>query len=116
MAAIAMKYILFLKIRKTPSFLVLCLFAAIIASAQGTGNTLFRQLSVNDGLSHSDVTAMVQDHSGFLWFGTHNGLNKYDGKTVQVFKNIPGDTSSLPNNRITVILPDGDGHLWIGTE
>ncbi len=116
MAAIAMKYILFSKIRKTPSFLVLCLFAAMIASAQGTGNTLFRQLSVNDGLSHSDVTAMVQDHSGFLWLGTHNGLNKYDGKTVQVFKNIPGDTSSLPNNRITVLLPDGDGHLWIGTE
>lgn len=89
---------------------------ATLGYAQGTGNMLFRQLSVNEGLSHSDVTAMAQDHSGFLWLGTHNGLNKYNGETVQVFKNIPGDTSSLPNNRITVLLPDGNGHLWIGTE
>ncbi|MFT4094177.1 MAG: two-component regulator propeller domain-containing protein [Niabella sp.] len=87
-----------------------------LLNAQNTGNFSFRQLSVNEGLSHSDVTIMVQDVSGFLWLGTHNGLNKYDGQRVQVYKNDPAVANSLPDNRISVLYPDGLGRLWIGTE
>ncbi|MCH5598230.1 ligand-binding sensor domain-containing protein [Niabella ginsengisoli] len=84
--------------------------------AQGNSNLSYKQLSVNQGLSHSDVTSMAQDISGHLWLGTHNGLNKYDGQKITVFKHDSQDPNSLPDNRITVLFADKAGNIWIGTE
>ena len=75
----------------------------------------FEHLSLEDGLSQNSVLAMLQDHRGFLWFGTQDGLNRYDGYTFTVFKNDPDDPNSLSLNSILALHEDDDGALWIGT-
>jgi len=75
----------------------------------------FSRLTVNDGLSQSSVNCSFQDSRGFMWFGTQNGLNRYDGYTFKVYKQIPGDTLSLSENWVWTIYEDSRGDLWIGT-
>jgi len=68
-----------------------------------------------NGLSHGNVTCIIQDKMGFLWFGTQNGLNRYDGYHFTIFRNDPKDPTSLSNNHIKALELDSDGNLWIGT-
>ncbi len=75
----------------------------------------FERLSLEHGLSQSVVTCIVQDRLGFMWFGTMDGLNKYDGYAFTVFKHDPLDSSSLSSNHITALYEDAAGTLWIGT-
>jgi ligand-binding sensor domain-containing protein len=75
----------------------------------------FDHLSLQEGLSQSVVTSMVQDHAGFMWFGTQDGLNRYDGYEFKIYKNDPEDPSSLSLNYINVVYEDSFGTLWIGT-
>jgi ligand-binding sensor domain-containing protein len=75
----------------------------------------FDRLVRSDGLSQSSVNCMIRDHEGFMWFGTQDGLNRYDGKNFRVFQNQPGDAASLSNNYIVSICEDEEGFLWIGT-
>lgn len=75
----------------------------------------FSHLDRDAGLSQSNVTCIVQDSQGFIWFGTRDGLNKYDGYQFTVYKNNIEDTSSLSNNFITHMLIDTKGILWIST-
>ena len=75
----------------------------------------FSHISIDQGLSQSVVTSMLQDSQGFLWFGTQDGLNRYDGYGFKVYKNDPDDLQSLSNDWITSIVEDPDGVLWIGT-
>ncbi|MEZ4885119.1 MAG: two-component regulator propeller domain-containing protein [Chitinophagales bacterium] len=72
-------------------------------------------LSLEDGLSQSIVYSITQDHKGFMWFGTQDGLNRYDGYTFKVYKPQPFDSTSLRNNSITAVLTDKNGQLWVGT-
>ena len=72
-------------------------------------------LSLEEGLSQSNVRCMLQDKNGFLWIGTQDGLNRYDGYNFKVYKNDPSDTNSLSDNMITCLLEDKNGFLWIGT-
>src|SRR5690606_29801265 len=72
-------------------------------------------LGIENGLSNNSVTCIYQDHKGFLWFGTYDGLNRYDGYEFKVFRNKLGDTTSLPHNFIYTIHEDHDNNLWIGT-
>ena len=60
----------------------------------------FNHLTVEDGLSQSAVTWILQDSKGFMWFGTQSGLNAYDGYRFKIFKNDPLDSTSLSNNFI----------------
>ncbi len=76
----------------------------------------FRHLKVKDGLSQSWVKSICQDNQGFMWFGTNEGLNKYDGYNFTVYKNKPEDTNSISNNAIGSLYEDKSGNLWIGTE
>jgi signal transduction histidine kinase/CheY-like chemotaxis protein/ligand-binding sensor domain-containing protein len=78
-------------------------------------NLHFEHITPAEGLSHSYVTAIHQDKYGFMWFGTQDGLNKYDGYTFTVYKTIPGQEKSLSNNFISDIIEDKDGNLWIAT-
>jgi ligand-binding sensor domain-containing protein/signal transduction histidine kinase len=75
----------------------------------------FRQLRIEDGLSQSTVFASLQDKTGFMWFGTSSGLNRYDGYNFKVFMYDPGNTSSLSDDRIVSLMEDSDRKLWIGT-
>ncbi|MCM1151000.1 MAG: response regulator [Alistipes sp.] len=73
----------------------------------------FRPLNVDDGLAHNTVLAIMQDRTGFMWFGTKDGLNRYDGqeiRTVAAVDAIPG------NNYITALCEDAEGKIWIGTD
>jgi ligand-binding sensor domain-containing protein/serine phosphatase RsbU (regulator of sigma subunit) len=82
---------------------------------QSQHNIRFDHLTVKDGLSQSGVTCIFQDHQGFMWFGTQDGLNRYDGYTFTVFKHDPTDPKSLNENFISLIAEDKDKTLWIGT-
>lgn len=75
----------------------------------------FDRIGREDGLSQSSVNCMLRDSEGFMWFGTQDGLNRYDGKGFRVFQNQPGDTESLSNNYIVSVCEDEEGYLWIGT-
>lgn len=77
---------------------------------------VFNHLTTDDGLSQSSVTCVLQDKEGFIWFGTQDGLNRYDGYNFKIFKNIPGDSSSLKNNFIFSIIEDQPGTLYIETQ
>jgi len=76
----------------------------------------FNHLNVEHGLSNSSVTCILQDRQGFMWFGTHDGLNRYDGYSFKIFKNDPSDSTTLTNNFIFSIYEDQSGHLFIETQ
>ena len=75
----------------------------------------FSHLDRDAGLSQSNVICILQDRRGFMWFGTRDGLNKYDGYQFTVYKNNTEDTNSLSNNFITGIIEDSKAALWITT-
>jgi signal transduction histidine kinase/ligand-binding sensor domain-containing protein len=75
----------------------------------------FEHLSVEHGLSHSSVNCIFQDSQGFMWFGTDDGLNKFDGYTFRVYRHEPGNLGSLSHNQVLSIVEDREGVLWIGT-
>ena len=75
----------------------------------------FEHLSIEDGLSQNAGLAIFQDSRGYLWIGTQDGLNRYDGYTFKIFKHDPDDPNSISHNSILAIAEDKDGSLWIGT-
>ena len=79
-------------------------------------NVRFNHLTVNDGLSHAAVTAIAQDHRGFMWFGTQDGLNRYDGQQIVTFLRDSNDSEKLPHNWIWALHSDSEGGLWVGTD
>jgi len=75
----------------------------------------FEHISVEQGLSQSSVSCIIQDTRGFLWFGTDDGLNRYDGYNFVVYRHDPADPFSLGDNRILSLFEDQNGVLWVGT-
>src|ERR1700757_2837986 len=75
----------------------------------------FTHLTTNDGLSQSNVTAILQDGRGFMWIATRDGLNRYDGNAFVVYKHNPNDPESLSSNFIEDLVEDDHGYLWIST-
>ena len=76
----------------------------------------FEHLTTDQGLSTGTVNCVFRDSRGFIWFGTLDGLNRFDGYQFKVFKNDPLDETSLSGNRITTISEDKSGNIWIGTQ
>ena len=85
-----------------------------VASAQDNVFS-FERITTDNGLSKNNVYNIAQDSIGFMWFGTDNGLNRYDGYEFRQYLNISGDSSSLKNNYISSTLIDNRGHLWVVT-
>ena len=75
----------------------------------------FDRLSVEDGLSQSSVLSMLQDSEGFMWFGTEDGLNRFDGYQFQIYSHDPSNSGSLSDDYTVALAEDADGNLWIGT-
>ncbi len=98
----------------TFGLLLALLCPAAEVAAQGHRLT-FEHLSVEQGLSQATVMTILQDRRGFLWIGTQDGLNRYDGYGFKVYKHDAGDPGSLRSNTIYAILEDSDGVMWIGT-
>ncbi|AWG22627.1 hybrid sensor histidine kinase/response regulator [Flavobacterium faecale] len=93
--------------------LLLLFFVLTTTSAQK--KNAFVHLTTENGLSQSDVNAIFQDSQGFMWFGTHDGLNKYDGYNFTVFSPTVNDSKTISSNLIWNIVDDKAGNLWIGT-
>ncbi|MDH4196536.1 MAG: LuxR C-terminal-related transcriptional regulator [Candidatus Aminicenantes bacterium] len=86
-----------------------------VLGGQDIRTARFEQLSVEAGLSQSAVLCMLQDRQGFMWFGTMDGLNLFDGYAFTVFKNDPKDSASLVHNSVRALVEDQAGRLWVGT-
>lgn len=96
--------------------LLILLFTLSITRLTGQQRQLqFDQITIDDGLSSSSITCIYQDHKGYLWIGTFDGLNRYDGHNFEVFKNNPADRTSISHNLISSIREDRDHNLLIGT-
>ncbi|GAB3902075.1 hybrid sensor histidine kinase/response regulator [Larkinella knui] len=95
---------------------LLAYFLVFNSSVAQTDNVRFKHITTNEGLSQSNVTCILQDRRGFMWFGTQDGLNLYDGYTFTVYRNDPNDPNSLPDNYVRSLFEDSKGQLWVGTE
>ncbi len=107
-------------IRLKNTLLIMYLFLPILnlSNLFSQEDYLFENISVAEGLSSSSFSPfqnIYQDKFGFLWFGTNDGLNRYDGYEFKIYKNIPGDSTSLPSSTIQLITEDAEDNLWIGT-
>ncbi|MGC4233306.1 MAG: two-component regulator propeller domain-containing protein [Niabella sp.] len=102
-----------LRIIKNIFSLLAFLLLQITANAE---SYYFRNYSVESGLSNNCITSIVQDKAGFMWFGTKDGLNRFDGRSFKIFRKITGEQRSLGNNYIHTLFLDKAGKLWVGTE
>lgn len=73
------------------------------------------KFSTKDGLSHDGVLGITKDSEGFMWFGTSDGVNRFDGQTFKTYKGRPGDSSNFKNNKIRNLIEDKSGYLWVTT-
>ncbi|HNW51838.1 MAG TPA: two-component regulator propeller domain-containing protein [Prolixibacteraceae bacterium] len=85
------------------------------ANFQQPANYHFQYLKVEDGLPQNTINAIARDYYGFMWFGTNNGICRYDGFTFESFKSEKDQPGSLPDNMISAIEPDEDHRLWVGS-
>lgn len=91
------------------------LFVMFTFNATYAQNIKFEHITDNEGLPQSVINCVYQDSYGFMWFGTQNGLARYDGYSVTVYQNKKGEPTSISNNVIRTIIQDNDGFLWVGT-
>ncbi|HMI05811.1 MAG TPA: two-component regulator propeller domain-containing protein [Pedobacter sp.] len=96
-------------------FLILILFLFNLTEIKATDPPAVEYLGIEHGLSNNLIRCIYQDHKGFMWFGTRDGLNRYDGYGFKVFRNEFNDPNSLVHNIIHSITSDSEYNLWIGT-
>lgn len=95
--------------------LVLITFLNLMTSAAYGSDICFEHIDISSGLSQNTVQAIIQDGRGFIWFGTKDGLNRYDGRHFKVFRHIPGTEDGLGNNQVRCLAEDPSGDIWVGT-
>jgi ligand-binding sensor domain-containing protein len=86
-----------------------------LANPAASQTLKFDRLNIEDGLSQNAVQCIIQDDNGFIWIGTQDGLNRFDGYEFKVFKHNSLDSASLSENYIQTMLKDHTGIIWIGT-
>jgi len=100
---------------KSASILLVLIIGAMLHANAQTLSFKFKHINIGQGLSNSTIETIYQDSKGFMWFGTRDGLNKYDGYQFKVFKNTPSIANSISDNYIKCIAEDANHNLWIGT-
>src|SRR5438128_1543455 len=103
-----------------PGFIIsaLIFLIALLWAANPRGQTTqirFYPLKGEHGLSQVTVLSIIQDSQGFMWFGTQDGLNKFDGYSLTAYRHDEEDPNSLSNNSISTTYEDKAGNLWVGT-
>jgi signal transduction histidine kinase/ligand-binding sensor domain-containing protein/CheY-like chemotaxis protein len=98
------------------TLLVFTALYAFFGTVAQTEKIVFKNLTTSMGLSHGDVTCINQDQDGYLWFGTANGLNRYNGIEFSVYNFNNNDTTSISNNYIISIYVDKQNNVWIGSK
>lgn len=96
-------------------YLVLLLQAISLCAFSQNRPIHFQHIGSREGLSELNINCIMQDSRGFIWVGTRDGLNRYDGNKFKVFKNIVNDTNSISNSFVQDVLEDKNGNLWIST-
>jgi signal transduction histidine kinase/ligand-binding sensor domain-containing protein len=80
-----------------------------------SSDLFFNRYSTDDGLSQASVNAILKDSKGFMWFGTDDGLNRFDGNQFRVYKKKPGDSTTITGNTIETLWEDSLARIWVGT-
>lgn len=100
-------------------YIPILFFALLVAKQKSLCQNLnitIEHFGIDDGLSQSLINCIIQDSKGFIWIGTQDGLNKYNGYSFKVFRHEPLDSNSLSSNNIQAIYEDPEGYIWIGTQ
>ena len=93
-------------------FFLVCFFSDTLFAQQISN---IESLRIEDGLSNNSVRIIFQDHAGYIWVGTHDGLNRYNGYEFEVFRNKIDDSTSIPHNFVYAIAEGESGNLYVGT-
>ncbi len=104
------------RLRFRVAIFALLAWTQIAAAFLAAQEIKFKHLTLADGLSQSTINCMIQDHRGFMWFGTQDGLNLYDGHKFTIYRHDPSDSASISSGYIECLLDDQAGGLWIGTQ
>ena len=100
--------------KKTLFIIIALLVHANLLVAQQFKSS-YKKISLDEGLSQASVNSLFQDKNGFIWAGTFDGLNRYDGNEVIVYRNNPTDSTSISDNIVNDVIEDKGGNLWIAT-
>lgn len=101
---------------KASGYLLLILCLSAYRTPAQTSSFFFDQITVENGLSQSNASCILKDRRGYMWFGTQDGLNRYDGYQLITYKHYPFDSTSLPGDDIRTLCEDKQGFLWVGTD
>ena len=104
-----------IKFIRNISFVIVIIFFLLQKGAAQRFNFALEQFTTDNGLSHESVISITKDKDGFLWIGTANGLNRFDGISFKVFLNNPDQAHSIPGNYIAGTTLDKKGYLWAAT-
>ncbi len=101
----------------TSTFLFVFLWNANIIAQDKTRNYIIKTTLLDQtmGLSGNAVNCITQDRYGFMWIGTDEGLNKYDGFEIEIYRHTQNDSNSINSNQILALQADSEGKIWIGT-
>ena len=95
---------------------ILCFLVSLCVSSAWGKQFYFKKYQVGSGLSHNTVWCTLQDSYGFIWFGTNDGLSRFDGKNFRIYRNDIQDASSIGNNFVQTLFEDLDSqNIWVGT-
>ncbi len=100
---------------KQPIFSILCIILMLASVNSRAQDVQFDHISLTEGLSQASVTCLLQDEEGYMWIGTRDGLNRYDGYEFDVYRNSRSDSTIISNNYVTALFQDSKGFLWVGT-